>query len=139
MRIIFIAANEFHPWGGSEALWGAAAERLIQRGVPVTVSAKDWGKPVKQIEHLRSIGCRIFLRPTPGLARRTLRKLPPWRDYHRRHLAKIAQKADLIVISQAMNSDGLPWMEAAQSCGFRHAPIAHTAAESWWPSDTRAE
>src|SRR5690348_12269743 len=139
IKIVFIAANEFHPWGGSEVLWAATAERLIQRGVQITISAKDWGAPVKQIEHLRSLGCQIFLRPAPGLARRALRKLPPLRDYHRRHIAEIGKGADLIVISQSMNSDGLPWMEAARSCGFRYAPIAHTAAESWWPDDFLAE
>lgn len=139
MRIIFIAANEFHPWGGSEFLWGAAAERIAHQGVQVVVSAKNWGAPVKQIEHLRSLGCRVFLRPTPGLARRTLRKLPPWRDYHRRHLAKIASVSDLVVISQSMNSDGLTWMEAAQGCGLRYVPVSNTAAESWWPDDVLAE
>lgn len=139
MRIAFIAANEFHPWGGSEVLWAAAAERLVQRGLQVIVSAKDWGAPIKQIEHLRSIGCRIFLRPAPSLARRAIRKFPPWRDYPRRHLAKISSSADLIVISQSMNSDGLTWMEAARSRGLRYAPIAHTAAESCWPDDDLAD
>lgn len=139
MRIIFIAANEFHPWGGSEFLWGAAAERLIQHGLQVIVSSKDWGKPVKQIDHLRSLGCRVFPRPVPGLARRALRKLPPWRDYVRRHLDKIADGTDLVVISQGLNMDGLAWMEGARSGGLRYVPIAHTAAESWWPDDPLSE
>jgi len=138
-KIVFIAANEFHPWGGSEVLWAAAAERLAQRGIQVTISAKDWGTPVKQIEHLCSLGCTIFLRPAPGFARRALRKFPPLRDYNRRHIAEIGKGADLIVISQSMNSDGLPWMEAARSCGFPYAAISQTAAESWWPDDFLAE
>ena len=137
--IVFIAANEFHPWGGSEFLWAAAAERLVQRGVQVTVSAKDWGAPVKQIEHLRCLGCTIFLRPAPSLPRRALRKLPPWREYACRHLSKIGRNADLVVISQSMNTDGLPWMEAARSCNLRYTPISNTAAESWWPDDDAAE
>ena len=138
-KIVFIAANEFHPWGGSEVLWAATAERLIHHGMQITISAKDWGTPVKQIEHLRSLGCTIFLRPAPSLPRRAIRKLPLWRDYTRRHLAKIATGTDLIVISQSMNTDGLPWMEAARSCGFCYAPIAQTAAESWWPDDSLAQ
>jgi len=138
-KIVFIAANEYHAWGGSEVLWGAAAEKLARRGVQVCVSVKDWGVPVKQVEHLRSVGCKILLRPTPSFARRTARKLSPWREYPRRHLAKIGAGADLIVISQSMSTDGLLWMDVARSCGLRYAPIAQTAAESWWPNDDIAE
>lgn len=138
-KIVLIAANEFHSWGGTEVLWAETAERLVQRGVSVTVSAKDWGKPVKQIDHLRSLGCRVFLRPAPSLLRRAARKFPLWREYPQRHLAKIAADADLIVISQSMYSDGLPWMEAARSCGLCYVPIAHTTAEFWWPTDDTAE
>ena len=58
-KIAFIAASEFTPWGGSELCWSAAAERFAQQGVQVHVSAMEWDKPVKQIEHLRLVGCRI--------------------------------------------------------------------------------
>jgi glycosyltransferase involved in cell wall biosynthesis len=139
MKIVFIAANEFHPWGGSEYLWAGAAERLARQGIEVSASFNDWGKPVKQVEELRAAGCRIFKRPTPSLARRAVRKLPPFREYPRRHLAKIAAGADLVVISQSMNTDGLPWMEAARSRGLAYAVISQTAAESWWPDDDAAE
>ena len=61
-KIVFIAANEYVPWGGSESLWSAAAERLARRGVQVYVSIKDWGKPVEQVEYLRSVGCKIVHR-----------------------------------------------------------------------------
>lgn len=138
-KITFIAANEFHPWGGSEVLWGAAAESFARRGVQVCVSVKDWGAPVKQIEHLRTTGCRIFRRPAPSLLRRASGRFLPRRDYAWQHARKLGTGADLIVISQAKNMDGLSWMEAARSCGVRYAPIAHTAAESWWPNDDIAE
>jgi hypothetical protein len=72
--IVFISANEHVPWGGSEHCWSAAAERFAQRGVQVRVSVMDWGKPVKQVEHLRSIGCRIFLRARRSLPERIKRK-----------------------------------------------------------------
>ena len=138
-KIAFIAANEYHAWGGSEVLWGAAAEKLARRGVQVCVSVKDWGAPVKQIEHLRSAGCKIFSRPVPSLARRAFRKLPPWREYVRAHLRKLGTGANLTIISQSKNMDGLEWMEAARSCGFKYAVIVQTAAEMWWPDDSMAE
>src|SRR6185437_14823777 len=138
-RIVFISTNDYVPWGGSEYLWGGAAERLARCGVQVCVTAKDWGKPVKQIEQLRAAGCRIFKRSIPSLARRAIRKLPPWREYVRAHLRKLGTDADLTVITQGKNTDGLEWMEAARSCGFRYAVIVQTAAEMWWPDDVTAE
>ncbi|HKV79628.1 MAG TPA: hypothetical protein VJP02_15880, partial [Candidatus Sulfotelmatobacter sp.] len=64
-KIVFIGANEWTPWGGSENLWSGAAEKLAHRGVQVCVSVKDWGVPVKQVEQLRAAGCRVFKRPVP--------------------------------------------------------------------------
>ena len=138
-KIAFIAANEYHAWGGSEVLWGAVAERLVRRCVQVSVSVKDWGVAIKQFEHLRATGCRIFRRPVPSLIRRATRKLPPWREYALRHVKKIGASADLVVISQGKNMDGLVWTEAARACGFKYAVIVQTAAESWWPDDGMAE
>jgi hypothetical protein len=42
-KIAFIAPNEGVPWGASEYLWNAAAERLVRRGVEVHLSVKKWG------------------------------------------------------------------------------------------------
>jgi len=38
-KFLFIATNEWVPWGGSELLWSSAAERLARRGMEVRVSA----------------------------------------------------------------------------------------------------
>ena len=133
-KIAFIAANELHPWGGSEYLWGSAAEKLARSGVHVSVSAKNWPKPVPQVEHLRSIGCQVILRPQPSLLRRGLRNLFPGREYAR-HVRRLGEGADLIVISQGLNLDGLQWMEAARTNNYKYATIAQGTAELWWPDD----
>jgi glycosyltransferase involved in cell wall biosynthesis len=142
-KIVFISAMEGFSWGGSEHLWSGAAEKLARRGVQVSVSVKDWGEPVKQVEQLRAAGCRIFLRPTPSLARRAIRKVPPWREYIRshvrRHLTKIGAGADLIVVSQGGNSESVEWLEAARANGYAYAIIAQAAVEAWWPDDALIE
>ena len=70
-KYLFIMANDGHPWGGSEPLWSSAAEHLVREGNEVRVSVKDWGKPVRQIEHLRSAGCMIgLMKPTATRSRR---------------------------------------------------------------------
>lgn len=130
---------EGHPWGGSEYLWSGAAEKLVRRGIEVRISVQKWNKPVKQIENLRSAGCRIFCRPVPSLLHRAIRKLPPWREYVRRHVRKIGAGADLIVVSQGGNSESLQWIEAARANGYRYAIIAQAAVEAWWPEDDAIE
>lgn len=126
-------------WGGSESLWAGAAEKLARRGAQVSVSVKDWGIPVKQVEQLRAAGCRIFKRPVPALLRRAARKLPPWRDYIGRHVRKIGAGAQLIVISQGSNKESLEWAEAARASHYPYATIAQGAVEFWWPDDDQAE
>jgi len=138
-KVVFVAAMEEYRWGGSEYLWAGAAEKLARRGFEVGVSVKDWGKPVKQVEQLRAAGCRIFKRPTPGLARRAIRKLPPWREYARSHMKKIGAGADLVVVSQGGNCEGVEWMEAARANGYPYVIISNAAAEAWWPDDDKIE
>ncbi|HEV2618196.1 MAG TPA: glycosyltransferase family 4 protein [Candidatus Acidoferrales bacterium] len=138
-KIAFIASNEYVSWGGSEYLWGAAAEQLVQRGMEVSVS-KGWSCPVEQIEHLRAAGCRVFYRTVnPSFLRRAVRKLPPWRNYVQKHTAKLVSRADLAVVSQGGNIDGLIWMEALQSIGCRYVAIVEGGADVWWANDDLIE
>lgn len=137
-KIVFISANEYTPWGGSEHLWSAAAERLVRMGVQVHVSVRKWDRPVKEIEYLRSIGCRVNFRPRPSLSRRFVRNLFPEREYHR-HLGKLATDSDLTVVSLGGTLDGLHWMEAARANNYKYAVIVQAAAEQWWPNDDAAE
>ena len=138
-KIVFIASNDMHRWGGSECCWSAAAERLVQRGVQVKVSVKGWDEPVKQVEHLRSLGCQIFYRPHPSLPERIRRRVLLPKGYEWHHLGRIADAADLVVISQGGNADGLVWMETARKQGLKYAVISQSANEQWWPADSAAE
>jgi glycosyltransferase involved in cell wall biosynthesis len=138
-KIVFIAANEYVPWGGSELCWSAVAEKLARRRVEVYVSVKDWGAPVKQIEHLRSVGCHIVHRRPASLADRLSRRLFPRKAYADEHVRRLGKYADLIVISLGSNVDGVPWMKASESNGYKYAVIVQSAAEQWWPSDDFAE
>jgi glycosyltransferase involved in cell wall biosynthesis len=138
-KYLFIMANEGHMWGGSEPLWSLAAEHLVRRGNEVRVSVKDWGKPVPQIEHLRSVGCQIFYRRPLSFASRLIRKILPLPPSAHSHVRSVGKDADLLVISQGSNTDGLEWMEGAKAAGYRYAAIAQSAVVYWWPSDGHAE
>lgn len=136
---MFIASNEGASWGGSENCWSAAAERLAERGVEVCVSVRGWNEPVMQVEHLRSVGCRIFQRRPQTLVGRLGQKLRAQRGYAEAHVLRLGVDADLIVVSQGNNIDGLEWMEAARGNGFRYSVIAQAAGQQWWPEDSIAE
>jgi len=138
-KYCFIMANDGHPWGGSEPLWASAAEHLVRQGNEVRVSVKDWGKPVPQIEQLRSAGCQIFYRRPPTFTSRLIRKIVPLPQYSHSHLRASAEGVDLVVISQGSNTDGIEWMLAAKAGGYKYAAIAQSAVVYWWPSDDHAE
>jgi glycosyltransferase involved in cell wall biosynthesis len=138
-KIAIIATNDQAPWGGGEHCWSAVAERFARRGVQVNVSVMRWDRPVKQVENLRSVGCRIFHRPMrslPGLAWRAVffRKGYAWH-----HVKRVGAGADLVVISQSGNTDGLVWMEAARGQGLDYVLISQSGNEQWWPDDAMAE
>ena len=136
---LFIATNPWDSWAASELLWSQAAEKLARRGNQVRISVKDWGQHVPQIERLRSAGCQIFYRRTPSFVRRLVRKVFPSAEFSRLHVRSIGIGANLVVISQGANADGLPWMEAARAVGYKYAVVAHIVAEAWWPEDDAAE
>jgi glycosyltransferase involved in cell wall biosynthesis len=142
-KYLFIMAQVGHPWGGSEPLWSSAAEKLARQGNQVRVSAKDWGKPVPQIEQLRLAGCQIFYRPDeyrlPSFITRQIRRIFRPSEYTLEHVRKAGQGVDLVVISQGANFDGLRWMEAARAQGLKYVVIAQSAVVYWWPDDSNAE
>jgi glycosyltransferase involved in cell wall biosynthesis len=138
-KFLFIAANEGTEWGGSEILWSSAAEKLVHAGNEVRISIKDWGKPLPQIEHLRSAGCKIFYRRTPAAVSRLVRKILPLTDSCLALVREAGNGVDLIIVSQGANFDGIAWMEAVRAAGVKYAIIAQGAAEYWWPRDDLAE
>jgi glycosyltransferase involved in cell wall biosynthesis len=138
-RIAFISANDHVPWGGSEYCWAAAAEKLVQRGAAVSVSVTDFGAPVKQVERLRSLGCKIFSRGKPGLLQRVKRRFFAGREYVWTQVKQVGAGAELVVITVGGTLTGLPLMEAVRSCGFPYAIVVQSGSELWWPSDSYGE
>lgn len=132
-RFGIISTNELG-WGGSEMCWAAAAEKLVRRGANVSISVKDWGQPVKELERLGRAGCRIFLRPEPtlpGRIRRLVTRRPPQWSCVR----PVASGADLLIVSQGGTHDGLWWSETVHSFDIPYVVIVQSASDQWWPTD----
>jgi len=116
-----------------------AAGRMASSGIRVLVSAKKWRSPVPQVEALRKLGCEIRLRPAPSIPRRVARRLFSNLAPEAKYLRQVAKNADLIVISQGGNTDGLLWMEACHRANLAYVVIAQAASEQWWPHDEVTE
>jgi glycosyltransferase involved in cell wall biosynthesis len=139
-KYLFIAAHEYLKWGGSEELWSSAAEKLARCGNEVRVSVPEVRKGIPQMERLGSAGCRIFYRRAfPAFLYRLGSRVFPLPEHKRRHMRLAASGVDLVVISQAGNNDGLPWLEEAKAVGCRYAVIAQGAIPYWWPDDGVSE
>ena len=138
-KYLFIAANEGTNWGGSELLWSSAAEKLVRRGDEVRVSVRDFGKPIRIVERVRSAGCQIFYRRQPSFISRQVRKIFPLPEYSLAHVRSVGDRVDLVVISQGSNLDGLQWMEAARAAGHKYVVIVQSATANFWPDDNVAE
>src|SRR5215469_3647766 len=105
-KYLFIAAIEGTNWGGSELLWSSVAEKLVGRGNEVLVSVLDFGKPIREIQLLRSAGCQIFYRRPPSFISRQIRRIFPRPAYSLRDVGSAGKGVDLVVISQGYNADG---------------------------------
>lgn len=138
-RYLFIAANEWPNWAGSELLWSQAAEKLARAGNGVRVSVPLFARPLREVERLKPVSCQIFYRRPPIFFQRLARKLFLLPDDTHSHVRSASKGVDLVVISQGAHYDGLSWMEAAAAAGLRYAVIVQAAAEQWWPSDDIAQ
>ncbi|MBW4550076.1 MAG: glycosyltransferase family 4 protein [Aphanocapsa sp. GSE-SYN-MK-11-07L] len=134
MKISFIATNEYAPWGASEELWSQTAMRMAKQGLTVSANVKGWKNEAKQISCLENSGC-IVVRRNKNRIQKLISKFFPHRNF-----SFLDQHCpELVIISQAHNHDGLPWIEACIARNIPFVTIAHNAsAESLWPCDDAA-
>lgn len=102
-HVQFVSLMAGVPWGGSEELWHAAAERLLDAGVEVTVVSKKWDVIPDKIEALVARGARLrrydqgfWNRVRSGLLRRGVRAFGPF---------KLLAEADATVVSLGTFAD----------------------------------
>jgi glycosyltransferase involved in cell wall biosynthesis len=130
-------------WGGSEQLWGAAAQVLLKAGHRVAAGVNDWPGPRREWDALVAAGCELHVREyIPRLPGRllnrfltTAHKIPP-RNANHSWLKDF--RPDLVVVCQAWTDDGLEVMETCREHHWKFASIAQAASEYQWPDDSRA-
>jgi L-malate glycosyltransferase len=112
-RIAFISTMGASPWGGSEYLWTASAQKALQDGHEVYVSIYDWSIDHHIIQHLMTLGTKILSRtrhPQPqSIITRAIRKVskytPSGRSSRSPYQDVFNVKPDVICISQGSTCD----------------------------------
>jgi glycosyltransferase involved in cell wall biosynthesis len=145
-RFIFISSNG--SWGGSEELWSATAASLAAAGHEITVfkDGIDNGQP--RIRRLRELRCRMHdLARVPFLPRKLYAFIA--RIAHRFTYAcqivrlriglSFTYVADLIILSQGGNSDGVYFGNIIRGRKQPYVVIVQKASDLYWPSDPQLE
>lgn len=137
----FISSNP--GWGGSEELWSAAAAELAAAGHRVTVIKGDLDIDTPRLARLRALGCAMIdLKRLPLLPKRTYEILATlaWPAAFAIQAFRLRQalrraRAELVVVSQGGNIDGLFHLKRIRKRGFAYGIICQKAAEMYWPTD----
>ena len=100
--ILFISTMDGSPWGGSEELWAQTAQKLAQRGVPITASVHSWSPLHSRIADLAKSKVIIRPRPHPALWKKVwLKAIDPSQATWISNIGKLisTEKPALIVLS----------------------------------------
>lgn len=145
MKFAFISTMASVPWGGSEMLWSEAAQHLADMGHQVYASVPKWPQTPKKISELQAFfGIHTWERSgRTSILRRGLKRVLEAKGKKNiftpeKHWLKRI-KPDLICISSGNATEGLPWMEVAESLSIPYVFIAQAHVEFLWPSDEYLE
>ena len=135
------------PWGGSEELWAGTAEELKQRGHTVEASKTFVSYDHFRIKQLHQAGIRVheyyvkFKRPSiRRICNRFLPRKLHFSTRNRRHDYWIRRlhemKAELVVVCQSANHDGLELAQVCIEAGLPYVIIVQKASDHDWPGDS---
>jgi glycosyltransferase involved in cell wall biosynthesis len=140
MKIGFISTMDAIPWGGSEVLWAAAAERLLDHGCEVGINFKHWESPSLALKHLEQKGAIIHNRRQPP-SRHELRcrawrsrlRMPPSPTRDQQWLE--GARPDFVLVTFGYHLDWIPELEQLQSSGIPWAINLQVASAAATPED----
>ena len=137
-KFLFVAANPWTAWGGSEKLWVYTAKHLLaNNSIKTGVIIKKWDSLEPEIAGLLQASEVYQHDSTHSIVNRTLGKV--FRRFHfDARLENLFQKAtkrfkpDLVIVAQGANYDGLPWMEFCTRNQIPYVTISQAASETFY-------
>ncbi|MEO6520454.1 MAG: glycosyltransferase [Mucilaginibacter sp.] len=145
MKIAFVSTMVSDSWGGSEELWKGTALVLREKGYNIFVNVKEWPEKPKQLIELEAAGCIVERRKyyiQPSIWQKISKKIrlsEKAGGYYDKAAYLKGVNADIAVICQGSNQDGLDWMETCMQVGQKFATISQAATEALWPQDATAD
>jgi glycosyltransferase involved in cell wall biosynthesis len=143
LRILVVSSCP-ETWGGSEELWWAGTQRLLDRGHRVEVRRLVVDSTHRRVVALRARACSVGTLTTraDGLAS-AASALGPRRVHldERRQAALVAaavmirRRPDLVIVSQGQNYDGLLFAHVCRRLRLSYLLISQKASEVYWPPD----
>lgn len=128
-------------WGGSEELWAKTSSYLQKEGFSITVLKENINHKHKRIVELKNKHVKFIALNNcySAVLKRAINAYyqltKPYFNIHLRAFKKFLkkEKPELVIISQAINFDGLHY---AQLCLKQNVPyiiVSHKAVEFFWP------
>lgn len=145
-RFVFVSSNGTS-WGGSEELWAATAVSLAEAGHEVSVYKANIDETQPPVRRLRALGCRVrdfsdvplVPRKAYAVVARVSNAVIAVHRLIQTALALAFSEADLVVISQGGNFDGLPMANVCRRMKKPYVLISQKAGDMYWPIDARLD
>jgi glycosyltransferase involved in cell wall biosynthesis len=145
LRFVFVSSNG--AWGGSEELWSGAAAALAERGHEITVFKAGTDDEYEPIRRLRTLRCRLYdleRLPIPrnvyAFFKRVANGLTYAQQIVRLRLGLLFHgRADLVVLSQGGNFDGVYFGDVIRRRRAPYVVIVQKASDLYWPSDPQLD
>lgn len=136
-------------WGGSEELWARSIPLLAREGVEVTVFKNHMNLHHPELSRLAKLPNVRLQETRPNLRQRARGRIrrtyavwfsrtppswspeSPFSDNFSRALKKL--RPGLVIISQAINFDGLPFGLACLKLGIPYVIVSQKAVDFYWP------
>lgn len=145
LRFVFVTSNG--AWGGSEELWSGVAAALAAQGHEITVFKAGTDDEYEPIRRLRALRCRLYdleWLPIPrnayGFLKRVANGLTYAQQIVRLRLGLAFHgRADLVILSQGGNFDGVYFGDVIRLRNAPYVVIAQKASDLYWPSDPQRD
>lgn len=138
---IAILSTCIDDWGGSEELWALSVPYLQKDGFSITVLKNHINYEHKRIEELKKSGVRFkkltkkYNKVSKRLINAYYQIVNPYQEVYFKAFDKFLrnQKPQLVIISQAINFDGLYYANLCLKHKIKYVIIAQKAVEFYWP------
>jgi glycosyltransferase involved in cell wall biosynthesis len=149
MRKIVIISTSIDDWGGSEELWGRSIPFFQKAGFEITVMKSLMDRNHPELKKLNDLGVKLLeIDREKSVSKKAVKlvskflieisialKLSTYGGESFKNFRKLLQqeKADLVIISQGINFDGLKLAGQCLHLNIPYVVVSQKAVDFYWP------